>query len=123
MLNVDKYKVKIEDLNCKNVLDKIDFKTTEEITPIREIIGQNRAVQAIEFGLKMKQKNSGLEILRIIAMFFIVLSHSCFHGEYMELEVSNITYVYPDDNFEICGLEFQVFSAYDENEIELIEQR
>ena len=62
MLNVDKYKVKIEDLNCKNVLDKIDFKTTEEITPIREIIGQNRAVQAIEFGLKMKQKGYNIYV-------------------------------------------------------------
>ena len=56
MLDLDKYKVSIEDLKCKNALDNIDFKTTEEITPIREIIGQNRAVQAIEFGLKMKQK-------------------------------------------------------------------
>ena len=56
MLDLDKYKVSIEDLKCKNALDNIDFKTTEEITPIREIIGQNRAVQAIEFGLKMKQR-------------------------------------------------------------------
>ena len=62
MLNVDKYKVNIEDLKCKSVLDKIDFKTTEEIIPIREIIGQNRAVQAIEFGLKMKQKGYNIYV-------------------------------------------------------------
>ena len=62
MLNVDKYKVNIEDLKCKSILDKIDFKTTEEITPIREIIGQNRAVKAIEFGLKMKQKGYNIYV-------------------------------------------------------------
>ena len=62
MLDLDKYKVSIEDLKCKNALDNIDFKTTEEITPIREIIGQNRAVQAIEFGLKMKQKGYNIYV-------------------------------------------------------------
>ena len=34
MLDLDKYKVSIEDLKCKNALDNIDFKTTEEITPV-----------------------------------------------------------------------------------------
>ena len=62
MLNIDKYKVKIEDLKCKSVLDNIDFKTTEDIQPIRDIIGQNRAVQAIEFGLKMKQKGYNIYV-------------------------------------------------------------
>ena len=51
MLNIDKYKVSIEDLKCKDVLENLDFKTTKEITPVKDIIGQNRAVQAIEFGL------------------------------------------------------------------------
>ncbi|MEG1142113.1 MAG: AAA family ATPase [Clostridia bacterium] len=62
MLNLDKYKVNIEDLKCKNVLDKINFNTTKDITPIKEIIGQDRAVQAIEFGLKMKQKGYNIYV-------------------------------------------------------------
>lgn len=62
MLNLDKYKVSIDDLKCKNSLDDIDFNTTEDITPTREIIGQNRAVQAIEFGLKMKQKGYNIYV-------------------------------------------------------------
>lgn len=62
MLNIDKYKVNIEDLKCKTALDNINFKTTDEILPIREIIGQNRAVQAIEFGLKMKQKGYNIYV-------------------------------------------------------------
>ena len=32
MLNIDKYKVSIEDLKCKDVLENLDFKTTKEIT-------------------------------------------------------------------------------------------
>ena len=62
MLDIAKYKVSVEDLKCKNALDSIDFKTTEEITPIRGIIGQNRAVQAIEFGLKMRQKGYNIYV-------------------------------------------------------------
>lgn len=62
MLNIDKYKVSIEDLKCKYVLENLDFKTTKEITPVKDIIGQNRAVQAIEFGLKMKQKGYNIYV-------------------------------------------------------------
>ena len=62
MLNIDKYKVKVEDLKSKHSLEDIDFNTTEDIVPIREIIGQERAVQAIEFGLKMKQKGYNIYV-------------------------------------------------------------
>ena len=62
MLNIDKYKFSIEDLKCKDVLENLDFKTTKEITPVKDIIGQNRAVQAIEFGLKMKQKGYNIYV-------------------------------------------------------------
>ena len=47
MLDLDKYKVSIEDLKCKNALDNIDFKTTEEITPIREIIVKKKCNNSI----------------------------------------------------------------------------
>lgn len=62
MLNIDKYKVGIENLKCKNVLDKMEFNTTKDITSIREIIGQDRAVNAIEFGLKMKQNGYNIYV-------------------------------------------------------------
>ncbi|MBO3444026.1 ATP-binding protein [Clostridium sp. CCUG 7971] len=62
MLNIDKYKVDIENLKCKNVLDKMDFNTTKDISSIREIIGQDRAVSAIEFGLKMKQNGYNIYV-------------------------------------------------------------
>ncbi|MCR8746078.1 Lon protease family protein [Romboutsia lituseburensis] len=62
MLNIDKYKVKIEDLKPKNVLDDIEFNTTKDISPTKDIIGQDRAVQAIKFGLKMKQKGYNIYV-------------------------------------------------------------
>jgi len=56
MLNIDRLAVSKENLGYKKSLDEINFNTTEEIEPIRQIIGQDRAVKAIEFGLKMNQK-------------------------------------------------------------------
>ena len=62
MLNLEKYKVSIEKLKCESILDNLGFETTEQITPIREIIGQNRAVESIKFGLKMKQKGYNIYV-------------------------------------------------------------
>lgn len=61
-MNIDKYKVKIEDLKPKNVLNDIKFNTTKDISPIKDIIGQDRAVQAIKFGLKMNQKGYNIYV-------------------------------------------------------------
>lgn len=61
-MNIDKYKVKIEDLKPKNVLNDIEFNTTKDISPIKDIIGQDRAVQAIKFGLKMNQKGYNIYV-------------------------------------------------------------
>ena len=37
------------------------------------------------------------------------------YNDFKALDITEITYVYPDDNFEICDLEFKILSAYDEN--------
>ena len=62
MLNIEKYKVKVDDLKFNCSLDNIDFKTTEDIEPSEGIIGQERAVSSIEFGLKMKHKGYNIYI-------------------------------------------------------------
>lgn len=62
MLNIDKYKLSEEDLKFKCSLDDLDFKTTEDIEPLGGIIGQDRAVNSIEFGLKMKHKGYNIYI-------------------------------------------------------------
>ena len=62
MLNLNNYKVSVDNLKSKQCLNDIDFKTTKDITPVREIIGQERAVNSIEFGLKMKQRGYNIYV-------------------------------------------------------------
>lgn len=49
-------KIKYADLDSK--FDKVltSFKSTREITPLQEMIGQSRAVKAVEFGLSVKKQ-------------------------------------------------------------------
>jgi lon-related putative ATP-dependent protease len=48
------YELKGADLRCACDPDQFTFKSTAEIEPLDEVIGQERAVQAIDFGLNMK---------------------------------------------------------------------
>ncbi|KXZ40500.1 lon-related putative ATP-dependent protease [Alkalithermobacter thermoalcaliphilus JW-YL-7 = DSM 7308] len=52
---VDKYKVAVEDLKCKCTIEDLDFKATDNLDPLKGIIGQERAVEALNFGLKIKK--------------------------------------------------------------------
>lgn len=45
--------LKAEDLRCLCDPDQFEFKSTAELDPLDEVIGQQRAVQAINFGLNM----------------------------------------------------------------------
>ena len=56
MFNSDNLKLDINKLKSYCNLDNLNFNTTEDIEAKKDIIGQDRAVKAIEFGLKMKQK-------------------------------------------------------------------
>ncbi|MBU0987153.1 MAG: AAA family ATPase, partial [Proteobacteria bacterium] len=49
-----KYELAASDLRCVCDPETFNFKNTSEIEPLAEVIGQERAVQAIEFGLNMK---------------------------------------------------------------------
>ena len=55
-----KFELKAADLRCVCDSKIFKFKNTTEIKPLDEVIGQKRAVQAIEFGLNMK--SSGYNI-------------------------------------------------------------
>ena len=61
----DHYKVPLESL--KKVCDDklFDFKTTEEVLPQEGIIGQERAVKAVEFGLKVKRHGYNIFMMGI----------------------------------------------------------
>ena len=50
----DKYEVKLPDLRCLCDPSLFDFETTADIEPLDQVIGQERAVRAITFGLEMK---------------------------------------------------------------------
>ena len=49
-----KCELSVSDLRCLCEPDVFNFKTTSEIEPLDEVIGQERAVHAINFGLNMK---------------------------------------------------------------------
>ncbi|MCX8082708.1 MAG: AAA family ATPase [bacterium] len=51
---MEKYKVPVEKLRKKCDLKSFKFNTTEEISPLEGLIGQERAKKALEFGLKIK---------------------------------------------------------------------
>jgi DNA polymerase III delta prime subunit len=55
-----KFELKATDLRCVCDPRVFKFKNTSQINPLDEVIGQERAVQALEFGLNMK--HSGYNI-------------------------------------------------------------
>lgn len=61
-MNIDKYKLKEEELECRHVLKDININTTKDIESISEIIGQNRAIKAIELGLKIDKKGYNIYV-------------------------------------------------------------
>lgn len=44
-----------DELICRCKYDELDFETTQELAPLDGIIGQERAVSSMEFGLSIKR--------------------------------------------------------------------
>ena len=59
---MNKYRVKVSDLSSKCDRSCLNFKTTAEIDPLKGIMGQNRAKEAIEFALGMKKKGYNIYV-------------------------------------------------------------
>ncbi|CCU79826.1 ATP-dependent protease La Type II [Halanaerobium saccharolyticum subsp. saccharolyticum DSM 6643] len=54
---MDKYKIKISNLDYNFNSDELDFETTKELSAIdEEIIGQNRAASSLDFGMRVNKK-------------------------------------------------------------------
>ncbi|MBM7614249.1 Lon protease family protein [Alkaliphilus hydrothermalis] len=51
-----KYRLEPDALTSPCKLDFMDFQATDTLEPLNEIIGQERAVEALSFGLRMKKK-------------------------------------------------------------------
>ncbi len=57
-----KYSVPMEQLRVECDPNIFDFKCTRELAPLREFIGQDRAIRSIEFGLSMKNKGYNIYV-------------------------------------------------------------
>ncbi len=53
---MEKYLLKPEELTCEVRVEELRFDTTEDLKPLYELIGQDRAVKAMEFGLNMDKR-------------------------------------------------------------------
>lgn len=59
---MDKYKLNWQQLNSFCSPDSFSFNTTKDLKPLRGIIGQDRAAQSLEFGLKMKKRGYNIYV-------------------------------------------------------------
>lgn len=57
-----KYRLTKEQLSSHCDIKEIDFETTEELKPLKGIIGQDRGVSALSFGLRMKKKGYNIYV-------------------------------------------------------------
>ena len=53
-MGLDIIELEPKDLRCDCDPDEFDFECTSELSPLKETIGQDRALRAIEFGVGMK---------------------------------------------------------------------
>ncbi len=51
-----KYRLTPDQLTCNIPIEELRFETTEDLTPLYEMIGQDRAAKAMEFGLSIKKR-------------------------------------------------------------------
>lgn len=59
---MNKYKVKLEELTSHCDTECLKFKSTDELEPIQGILGQERAVDAIKFGLNMRKRGYNIYV-------------------------------------------------------------
>jgi len=59
---MDKYRLQADQLTCRIPIEDLRFETTEDLTPLYEMIGQERAAKAMEFGLNIKQRGYNIYV-------------------------------------------------------------
>jgi lon-related putative ATP-dependent protease len=60
---VERFRLSAEDLSWRCDPAQFEFETTKELPPLEGTIGQNRALQAIDFGLGIKNDNFNIFVL------------------------------------------------------------
>ena len=64
-VDISKWRLEPRDLKLKYNMDDFDFKSTQDLKPLKGIIGQERAAEALNFGLKMKAKGYNIFVAGI----------------------------------------------------------
>ena len=64
-VDITKWRLEAKDLKLKYNMDDFDFKSTQDLKPLKGIIGQERAAEALNFGLKMKAKGYNIFVAGI----------------------------------------------------------
>lgn len=59
---LDKYRLPVEKLTSPCNIEDLPFETTMDLEPLQGIIGQNRGVQALAFGLKIQRKGYNIYV-------------------------------------------------------------
>ncbi len=57
-----KYRLTPDQLTCNIPIEELRFETTEDLTPLYEMIGQDRAAKAMEFGLSIKKRGYNIYV-------------------------------------------------------------
>ena len=60
--NIEKYEITPELMTSKIKISNLEFKTTKDLKAYEEILGQERATQAINFGVNMKVKGYNIYV-------------------------------------------------------------
>ncbi len=59
---INKFRLTKKQLKSQDVLVDLDFETTADIEPIKGIIGQERGIKALSFGLRMQKKGYNIYV-------------------------------------------------------------
>ncbi|MBN2796384.1 MAG: AAA family ATPase [Clostridia bacterium] len=59
---MEKFRLNADQLTCKIPIEDLRFETTEDLTPLYEMIGQERAAKAMEFGLNIQQRGYNIYV-------------------------------------------------------------
>jgi len=64
-VDVKKYELSVDQLRWQCDSSIFDFDCTKDLTPLREFIGQDRAIRAIDFGLSMNHDGYNIYVAGI----------------------------------------------------------
>lgn len=65
MISLDKWRLPVSELKCQCEMEDLEIKSTEDLKPLKGIIGQERAIDAMSFGLKMKKRGYNVYVAGI----------------------------------------------------------